>query len=133
MCFKYVEEINREINDPQDLKPIKQTRKLYSVQSVGKRFEIDVRYSSCCCVNCMKGNFDKCIYTNYVGQWNRNCLKKDGKSVRKRKSFCKMLCKKENQNQVKRYMGKQIKKCLIMEKERIARIIGNILLGNEQK
>ena len=84
MCFKYVEEINIVKNDPQDLKTIKQTRKLHSVQSVGKPFEIDVRYSSCC-RNCMKGNCDKCIYTNYVGQWNRNCLKKDGKSVRKKK------------------------------------------------
>ena len=30
MCFKYVEEINRDKKDPQDLKPIKQTRKLQS-------------------------------------------------------------------------------------------------------
>ena len=31
MCFKYVEEINRDKKDPQDLRPIKQTRKLHSV------------------------------------------------------------------------------------------------------
>ena len=51
MCFKYMEEINRDKKDPQDLKPIKQSRKLHSVQSVGKPFKIDVRFFSCCCIN----------------------------------------------------------------------------------
>ena len=81
----------------------------------------------------MKGNSDKCIYTNYVGQCNRYCLKKYGKSIRKKKSLCKILCKKEKSKSRKRYLGKLIKRHLIMEKERIVRIIGNILLGNEKK
>ena len=58
----------------------------------------------------MKGNSDKCIYTNYVGQWNRNCLRKYGKSARKRKTLCKILCKKEKSKSSKKVNGKTNKK-----------------------
>ena len=47
--------------------------------------------------------------------------------------YVKYYIKRKNQNQVKRYLGKLIKRYLIMKKERIVRIIGNILLENEKK
>ena len=49
------------------------------------------------------------MYTTCVGQWNRNCLKKDGKSIRK-KSLCKISCKKEKSKSSKKVPGKTNKK-----------------------